>query len=134
MPDELSEDQLADIGARAAREAIEAAKTEQARREYGESAGAPGVASGESARTPRAGSYQEAEALVLDRLAKGDGLGDSKGRLAQSRWQAGRIREAFQAAIERPSYRSFSRPSEPADKRISDDRAPSRGGRGPLSR
>ena len=110
-------------------EAKESAATDaeakaQARAQYGDPVGAGG---GTPTRPqPRGGSFEAAQALVLDRLQKGDGLQDSAGKLAQSQWQAGRIREAFEAAIYRPSYRSFSR-TDPNDKKIQDDRRSNRG-------
>ena len=92
--------------------------------------GAPAAAGGGTPirSAPRPGSVEAAEELVLNRLQNGDGLQDSSGRMAFSRWVGRRLGEAVEAAMTKPSYRSFSRNS-PDDKRIADDRRPNRGSR-----
>jgi hypothetical protein len=127
MSDELSEEQLAEIGARGAREAIEAARTAQAKAQYGDSVGAGG---GSPSRPTQRSTSQEAEDFIHDRLKKGDGLGDSAGKRAFALWVGPRIADAAEASINHSSYRSFSRQS-PDDKKITDDR---KRATGPLAR
>lgn len=90
---------------------------QQAIQQYGAPAGAGG---GTPAR-PAVSSFEADEEYIRNRLAAGDGLQDSKSKLVQARWQAGRVARGIEAAIQNPSYRSFSR-SGADDKKITDDR------------
>jgi hypothetical protein len=98
----------------------------QAQQQYGTPAGAGG---GSPSRPTQRSTSQEAEDFIHDRLKKGDGLGDSAGKLAFARWVGPRIADAAEASINHSSYRSFSRQSVD-DRKVQDDRKPNRGGRG----
>ena len=90
-----------------------------AQQQYGGPAGAGGGTPIRNA--PRPGSPEAAGELVLDRLQRGDGLMDGAGKRAFAGWVGRRLGDAVEAAMTRPSYRSFSRNSAD-DKRIQDDR------------
>jgi hypothetical protein len=86
-----------------------------AQQQYGGAAASAGIGSGLRAPQP------EAWDLVLERLRRGDGLGDSGGKLAFARGIGKRLAEAAEFAVRTPSYRSFSR-NGADDKQIRDDR------------
>lgn len=125
MPDELSEEQLAEIGARGAREAIEAAKQQQAHEQYGEGAAGGG---GSVSRPIKTTGPEAAWGRVRDRLQRGDGGQDAQFKRDFNEGLGARIRDAALAAVNEPSYRSFSKPGTPEDKRIRDERRRQRGG------
>jgi hypothetical protein len=83
--------------------------------------GAPVGAGGGTPARPAVSSFEADDEYVRTRLAQGDGLQDSKSKLVQARWQAGRVARGIEAAIQNPSYRSFSRTAAD-DKKITDDR------------
>lgn len=83
--------------------------------------GAPVGAGGGTPARPAVSSFEADEEYIRNRLAAGDGLQDSKSKLVQARWQAGRVARGIEAAIQNPSYRSFSRTGAD-DKKITDDR------------
>lgn len=119
MTDEqLTQEDLDQIAADAAKKAVEAALAQQ---RYGEPAAAGGGTP--MPRTPQPGSAEAAEAFVLGRLRDGGGLQDSQGKIQLSRWIPARLREAAWAAVNDPSYRSFSRPGTLEDRKIADERA-----------
>jgi hypothetical protein len=103
--------------AKAAAAKLEADATAQARQQYGDPAGAGG---GRPSR-PAVSNFEADEEYVMNRLQQGDGLQDPKSKIIQRRWQDDRIKLGFEAAINKPSYRSFSSKS-PDDKKITDDR------------
>ena len=100
----------------AAEKELEDAK-QQALQQYGQPAGAGG---GTPSR-PAQQSFEADDEYIQKRLQNGDGLQDSKSKLVQARWQAARMARGIEAAIQSPSYRSFSRQSAD-DKKIQDDR------------
>jgi hypothetical protein len=107
----------------AARERTRELEEQLAAAQYGTPAGAGGGTPIRNA--PRPGSPEAAEALILGRLQEGNGLQDSAGKLAFSRWVGRRLGDAVEAAMTRPSYRSFSRNSVD-DSKVRDDRLPRR--------
>ncbi len=127
MPDELTEEQLQEIGARGAREAIEAAKTSAARDAYGDSSAAGG-ALGSQARPSQTTGPEAAWGRVLDRLKRGDGGQDGQFKRDFNEGIGTRIREAANAAVNDPSYRSFSKPGTSEDRKLRDERRRQRGG------
>ncbi len=124
----ISQEELEEIGRNAAKAAMDEAAKAAAQRAYGQPAASGGGTP--PSHAPKPGSYEAAEELVLGRLRQGDGLQDSKGKLAFNQWVTGRIKDAARAAVNDPSYRSFSRPGSTEDKKISDDRAAARKQRG----
>lgn len=94
-----------------------------ARTQYGNPAAAGG---GTPARAATEG-FDSLEKEVHDRLKRGDGLGDARGKLVQRQWQDQRIAMGIEAAIKSPSYRSFSRSSSD-DRKVQDDRTRRKGG------
>src|SRR6266581_1313658 len=100
----------------AAEKELEEAK-QQALQQYGQPAGAGG---GTPSR-PAQQSFEADDEYIQKKLQNGDGLQDSKSKLVQARWQAARMARGIEAAIQSPSYRSFSRQSAD-DKKIQDDR------------
>src|SRR6266480_187486 len=100
----------------AAEKELEDAK-QQALQQYGQPAGAGG---GTPSR-PAQQSFEADDEYIQKRLQNGDGLQDSRSKLVQARWQAARMARGIEAAIQSPSYRSFSRQSAD-DKKIQDDR------------
>jgi hypothetical protein len=83
--------------------------------------GAPAGAGGGTPSRPQMQNFEADEKYVMDKLMQGDGLQDPKSKIIQRRWQDDRIKLGFEAAINKPSYRSFSSKS-PDDKKITDDR------------
>jgi len=100
----------------AAEKELEDAK-QQALQQYGQPAGAGG---GTPSR-PAQQSFEADDEYIQKKLQNGDGLQDSRSKLVQARWQAARMARGIEAAIQSPSYRSFSRQSAD-DKKIQDDR------------
>ena len=93
MPDELSEDQLQEIGARGAREAIEAAKTNAARDAYGDSAAAGGGAHARAA-APHPYSAEAVISRVHSKLEKGEGFNRPADKMDVNLFAVARLREA----------------------------------------
>jgi hypothetical protein len=83
--------------------------------------GAPVGAGGGTPSRPAAKGWEELDQRIQDRLAKGDGMQDSQGKMDVARWIPRRVAEAVDASIHNPSYRSFSRQSAD-DKKVQDDR------------
>jgi hypothetical protein len=108
--------------AKAAAEQAQADARQQAQQTYGQ----PTAAGGGSPSRPAVSNYEADEKYIMDKLAAGDGLQGAKDRLVQQRWQAGRIARGIEAAIQNPSYRSFSRNS-PDNTKIQDDRTRRKG-------
>jgi hypothetical protein len=106
----------ADDAKAAAVKATEDAKA-QAQQQYG----APVGAGGGTPSRPAAKGWEELDQRIQDRLAKGDGMQDSQGKMDVARWIPRRVAEAVDASIHNPSYRSFSRQSSD-DKKVQDDR------------
>lgn len=99
-----------------------ATKTEEDAKAAAQQAyGAPVGAGGGTPSRPQMQNFEADEKYVMDKLMQGDGLQDPKSKIIQRRWQDDRIKLGFEAAINKPSYRSFSAKS-PDDKKITDDR------------
>lgn len=124
MPENTySEDEVQALIAQAKEAAAAEAKGELTQQLAQQQYGAPAAGGGAQPHRsePRSGSWEEANELIKSRLEKGNGLGDSAGKQAFSRWVGRRIAEAAEFSMRTPSYRSFSAKSAD-DKQIRDDR------------
>ncbi len=108
--------------AKADAEQAQADAKAQAQQQYG----APVGAGGGTPSRPQAAGWEALDQKIHDRLAKGDGLQDSQGKMDVAKWIPRRVAEAVDASIHNPSYRSFSRKS-PDDTKVQDDRTKRKG-------
>lgn len=101
---------------------LQAQQTEQQqlREAYGNPAGGVGPGGGRTT-TPDPNDDEAVKDRVLKRLRAGMGMQDSAGKMDFNRFATIRMKEGAHAAINSPSYRSWSR-THPDDLKVGDDR------------
>ncbi len=111
-----------EAAATAAKAAVENFQAQQA---YGQPNAGGG---GSQARPAQTTGPEAAWDRVIARLQRGDGGQDAQFKRDFNEGIGARIRDAAYAAVNAPSYKSFSRPGTPEDKKLRDERRRQRGG------